>query len=121
MNKIESAKRRNLRRKFSIKKKVKAQKGKLRLCISRSNKNFYAQVIDDAAGTTLVGLSTMSGEFKDDSNRSNSDSAVKLGKLFAEKAIEKGIKQVVFDRNGYLYHGTIKAFADSARENGLEF
>ena len=88
---FESAKRRNLRRKFSVKKKVKAQKGKLRLCISRSNKNFYAQVIDDAAGTTLVGLSTMGGEFKDDSNRSNSDSAVKLGKLFAEKAIEKGI------------------------------
>jgi len=121
MKKLKQRKVRLDRRKYRIKKKIKAIKGKNRLCISKSNLNFYAQIIDDSAGTTLVGLSTLSADFSGDKNKGNKESAAKLGKLIAEKAKEKGIEEVVFDRNGYLYHGKIKSFADAAREAGLKF
>ena len=119
MNKIALKKKRIARRRKIIKKRF--TKNKLRLCINKSNYNFYAQIIDDSKGNTVVGVSTLSSEVKDVKNRSNIDAAKILGKLVATKATEKGISEVFFDRNGYLYHGKIKAFADAARENGLKF
>ena len=121
MDKLKLKKKKLQRRKYSIKKKLRAQKGKLRLCISKSNKNFYAQIIDDEKGHTLVGVSTLSDDFKDEKIKNNISAAKALGKKIAEQATAKGIKNVIFDRNGNLYHGKIKAFADAARENGLEF
>ncbi len=121
MNKASVKKIRTRKRKLRIKKSIVPKTHRRRLCISRSNKNFYAQIIDDLEGKTLVGLSTRSSDFKEMKNRGNVEAAKKLGKAIAEKALEKGISEVVFDRNGYLYHGKIKAFADAARENGLKF
>lgn len=122
MDKITLKKKRLVRRKLKIKSKLNLRnKDELRLCISKSNKNFYAQIIDDRKGHTLVAMSTLSKEFADLKNSGNVEAAKKLGKIIAEKAAEKDIKKVVFDRNGNLYHGKIKAFADAARENGLEF
>ena len=109
------------RRKLRIKRKIRAQKGSLRLCISKTNTSFYAQIIDDEKGKTLLGMSTLSESFKDLESKKNIEAAQALGKLFAEKAVGLGLKKVVFDRNGNLYHGKVKAFAESARENGLEF
>lgn len=121
MDKLSLKKKQFERRRVRIKNKVRRNNEVLRLCISRSNQNFYAQIIDDKKGHTLVALSTLSKEFSDDKNRGNIEAAKKLGKIIAEKAVAQGIKSVIFDRNGYLYHGKIKAFADAARENGLEF
>lgn len=121
MNKLKVQKKRTERRKLRIKKKIFAHKNILRLCFSRSNKYFYVQIIDDNAKNTLLGLSTIAEDFKDLKNKANISAAKALGKVLAEKAISKGIKKVVFDRNGLLYHGKVKAFADAAREHGLEF
>ena len=121
MDKLTLKQKKLARRKHYIKKRIRAQKGKLRLCISKSNKNFYAQIIDDEKGHTLVGVSTLAPEFKDLKSSNNIEAAKTLGQALAEKAASQGIKEVVFDRNGNLYHGRVKAFADSARENGLEF
>ncbi len=89
---------------------------KPRLCVFRSNANIYAQIIDDIKGVTLVSASS-----KDLTYGGNVVAAQEVGKLVATKAIEKGIKNVVFDRGGYLYHGRVKALAEAAREAGLEF
>ena len=121
MNKLKIKKRRTDKRKVRIKSRIKSSAERLRMCISKSNKNFYIQIVDDKQGKTLVALSTLSKDFPEMKNTGNISAAKTLGKLFAEKAVKAGIKKVVFDRNGYLYHGKIKAFADSARENGLEF
>ncbi|MCL2156279.1 MAG: 50S ribosomal protein L18 [Leptospirales bacterium] len=121
MDKLSLKKKRFTRRRVRIKNKIRKNSDLLRLCISRSNKNFYAQIIDDSKGHTLVAMSTLSKDFPETKNCGNIEAAKNLGKLIAEKAVATGIKKVVFDRNGYLYHGKIKAFADSARENGLEF
>jgi large subunit ribosomal protein L18 len=91
--------------------------GRPRLSVFRSNKNIYAQLIDDSVGVTLVAASTLEGEQKG----SDRDAAARVGKLIAERALEKGVKDVVFDRGGYIYHGRIKALADAAREAGLNF
>ena len=121
MDKLSLKKKRFTRRRIRIKNKIRKSSDLLRLCISRSNKNFYAQIIDDSKGQTLVAMSTLSKDFPEMKNCGNLEAAKNLGKLIAEKAIANDIKKVVFDRNGYQYHGKIKAFADSARENGLEF
>ncbi len=122
MDKLTLKKKRTIKRKFRIKNRIRSSsRNKLRLCFNKSNKNFYAQIIDDSKGHTVLGLSTLSKDFKDSKSNGNIEAAKKLGKLLAEKALEKGIKQVVFDRNGCLFHGKVKAFADAARENGLEF
>jgi large subunit ribosomal protein L18 len=123
MNKVALKKKRTLRRKLSIKRKLHSDKNcnKLRLCISKSNNSIYVQIIDDQNQKTLVGLSTLSKELSSLKNKGNIAAAKELGKLLAEKAQQNGIKKVIFDRNGYLYHGKVKAFADSAREGGLEF
>jgi large subunit ribosomal protein L18 len=89
-----------------------------RLNVYRSLSHIYAQVIDDQSGITLVSASTMSMKVKTGGNVA---AAKEVGKAVAERAVEKGIKKVVFDRGGYLYHGRIKALADAAREAGLEF
>lgn len=91
--------------------------GRPRLSVFRSSKNIYAQIIDDERGVTLAAASTLEGDAKG----ADKDAAARVGKLVAERAIEKGVKDVVFDRGGFIYHGRIKALADAAREAGLNF
>lgn len=121
MNKLVRQKNKITRRKLRIKKNLKKNRGMLRLCVNRSNKYLSAQIVDDQKGITLLGISSGNKDFPQLKSRKNIEAAKELGKIVAEKAKEKGISTVIFDRNGYLYHGKIKAFADAARENGLEF
>lgn len=92
-----------------------------RLNVYRSLNHIYTQIIDDATGTTIASASTVSKKGEGKKAGGNVESAKEVGKLIAERAQEKGVKKVVFDRGGYLYHGRIKALADAAREAGLEF
>ena len=93
-----------------------------RLAVFRSNNHMYAQIIDDTVGNTLVAASTLEKDIKAELEKTNNvDAAAYLGKVIAEKALEKGIKEVVFDRGGFIYQGKIKALAEAAREAGLEF
>ena len=93
-----------------------------RLAVFRSNNHMYAQIIDDTVGNTLVSASTLQKDVKANLEKTNNvEAAAHLGKVIAEKAIEKGIKDVVFDRGGFIYHGKIQALADAAREAGLNF
>ncbi|HUP43893.1 MAG TPA: 50S ribosomal protein L18 [Thermoanaerobaculia bacterium] len=102
-----------------IRRKVRGTTERPRLAVFRSLKHVYAQVIDDATGTTLASASSRE---KDAATKGSNTAAAKaVGVLIAKKAKDKGITRVVFDRGGYLYHGNIKALADAARENGLEF
>lgn len=118
-NKKEAARR---RRKRSIRKRISGSTERPRLSVFRSNMHIYAQVIDDTTGTTLAAASSQSGELKSDSSeRKKAEVAGLVGKLVAEKCLAKDITQVVFDRNGFIYHGRIKAVADAAREAGLQF
>ncbi|RYE37253.1 MAG: 50S ribosomal protein L18 [Sphingobacteriaceae bacterium] len=105
--------------KKGIRKTLSGSTERPRLSVFRSNKGIYAQVIDDLSGKTIVSASSLSKEFSAEGSKSNQSVAV--GKLVAEKAIAAGIKEVVFDRNGYLYHGRIKSLAEGAREGGLIF
>ncbi len=102
-----------------VRAKVKGTELKPRLCVYRSLNNISAQVIDDDKQVTLVQASTLDKEIK--TKASNIQAATEVGTLIAKRAIEKNIKTVVFDRNGYVYHGKVKALADAAREAGLEF
>ena len=96
--------------------------GRPRLSVFRSSKHIYAQVIDDARGETLASASSLEKEMRAGSNTgADIDAAKAVGKLLAERAVKKGVKEVVFDRGGYLYHGRVKALADAARESGLSF
>ena len=93
-----------------------------RLAVFRSNNHMYAQIIDDTVGNTLVAASTLEKDVKAELEKTNNvDAAAYLGKVIAKKALDKGIKVVVFDRGGFIYHGKIQALADAAREAGLEF
>ena len=93
-----------------------------RLAVFRSNNHMYAQIIDDTVGNTLVAASTLDKDVKAELEKTNNvDAAAYVGKLIAERAIEKGIKEVVYDRGGFIYQGKVKALADAAREAGLEF
>ena len=95
---------------------------KPRLCVFRSNNHMYAQIIDDTVGNTLVAASTLDKEVKAELEKTNDvDAAAKVGAAIAKKALDKGIKTVIFDRGGYIYQGKVKALADAAREAGLEF
>ena len=96
----------------------KLSNGRPRLSVFRSDKNIYAQVIDDASGVTIVSASSLEGGKKQGSDQS---AATEVGKLVAQRAIEKGVSDVVFDRGGYIYHGRVKALAEAAREAGLNF
>ena len=108
----------HLRRAQRVRSRLKeVSSGRPRLSVFRSGKNIYAQVIDDIQGVTVAAASSLEGKAKG----SDKDAAARIGKLVAERAIEKGVKDVVFDRGGYNYHGRIKALADAAREAGLNF
>ena len=107
---------------MKVRKRLSGTAERPRLAVFRSNSHMYAQVIDDTAGNTLVSASTLQKEVKDGLEKTNNiDAAAKLGSVIAKKAIDKGIKTVVFDRGGYIYHGKVKALAEAAREAGLEF
>jgi large subunit ribosomal protein L18 len=105
------------RRKASVRKKVYGTPDRPRLTVFRSHKNIYAQIIDDEAGRTLVAASSMDG----DGYGGNKAAAKAVGSALASKAVGAGIKQVVFDRNGYPYHGRVEELANAAREGGLVF
>ena len=110
---------RRQRLKYHIRKKVKGSSERPRLSVFRSNTGIYAQIIDDINGVTLVSASSV--DLGGRKENSNVDIALQVGKKIAEKAQEAGILAVVFDRNGYLYHGKVKALAEGAREGGLKF
>jgi len=103
-----------------VRKNISGTPERPRLNVFRSLKNIYAQVIDDTEGKTLVSASTLDEGFRG-KNGGNREAAFELGKEVAKRAIEKGIKTVVFDRGGYLYHGRVQRLAEGAREGGLEF
>jgi large subunit ribosomal protein L18 len=105
--------------KKGIRKRLTGSAERPRLSVFRSNKGIYAQIIDDTTGKTLVSASSLAKDFS--ANGTKSDQSKAVGKSVAEKAIAAGINQVVFDRNGYLYHGRIKSLAEGAREGGLNF
>ena len=107
------------RRHYRLRFKIKGTPERPRLCVFRSEKHIYAQVIDDVAGTTLAAASSNEKGFE--GVGSNQEAAKKVGQKVAERALAKGIETVVFDRGGYVYHGRVQALADGAREGGLEF
>ncbi|MFT2007377.1 50S ribosomal protein L18 [Pontibacter sp. 13R65] len=109
---------RRLRIKQGIRNKISGTAERPRLSVFRSNKFIYAQLIDDTTGVTLAAASSAK---LDDAAKANVETSGKVGKAIAEKALEKGITQVVFDRSGYLYHGKVKSLAEGAREAGLKF
>ena len=92
-----------------------------RLCVFRSNNHMYAQIIDDTKGHTICAASTLDKDAKDLEYTDNVEAAAFVGTSIAKKALEKGVKEVVFDRGGFIYHGKVKALAEAAREAGLEF
>jgi large subunit ribosomal protein L18 len=111
-----------LKRKVRLKKRIRGTQERPRLSVFRSCGHMYAQVIDDTTGKTLVDASSLSKEIRERIPRGgNRQGAGIVGEFLAKRALEKGIKRVVFDRNGFLYHGRVKALADSARQHGLEF
>lgn len=107
------------RRHIRVRRKISGTAECPRLCVYRSNKNLFLQIIDDVAGNTLVSCSTLDKEIK--TKHSNKEAAKEVGTMIAKKALEKNIKTVVFDRGGYVYHGVVKEVAEAAREAGLEF
>ena len=111
--------RRKKRQRYKI---SQVSKGKFRLLVHRTNNNMYAQILSKDASKVLVAASTLSKDIKEQiKSGGNKEAAALVGKLVATKALEKNISEVVFDRSGFLYHGRVKALAESARENGLKF
>ncbi len=107
------------RRHIRVRRKISGTADCPRLCVYRSNKNLFVQVIDDVAGVTLCQASTLDKEVK--TKHANKEAAKEVGALIAKRAMEKNIKAVVYDRGGYIYHGVVKELAEAAREAGLEF
>ena len=118
VTRVDTNKKR-LKRHKRVRAKISGTAATPRLCVFRSLKNIYVQIIDDVAGTTLVSASTIEKGFE--VYGGNKEAAKKLGVIVAERAKAKGIEEVVFDRGGYLYHGRVKELADGAREGGLKF
>ncbi|MFB0917884.1 MAG: 50S ribosomal protein L18 [Clostridiaceae bacterium] len=108
-----------VRRHVRVRRKVTGTSERPRLSVYRSEKNIYAQIIDDINGVTLVSASSLENGFE--GNTWNQDAAKKVGEAIAKKAKDKGIDKVVFDRGGYIYHGRVQALAEAAREAGLDF
>jgi large subunit ribosomal protein L18 len=108
-----------MKRHSRVRSKISGTPERPRLSVFRSENNIYAQIIDDVAGSTLVSASTVEKGFE--GNGGNVEAAKKIGALVAERALKKGIEEVVFDRGGYIYHGRVQALADGAREAGLKF
>ena len=119
IRKLNDKQRKRLKRKIHIRKRVVGTAERPRMTVTRSNRNLFVQVIDDSKGVTLASVSTLEKDFS--SLRSNVASGTEIGKEIARRLKEKNISSVVFDRNGYLYHGVVKAVADGARENGIIF
>ncbi len=120
---MEGAKEKQLkkeRRRKRVRKKIQGSPERPRLSVFRSNRHIYAQVIDDTSGRTLVSASTMEKGVETTGKR-KAEAAMEVGRLLARRAREKGVNRVVFDRGGNLYHGRVKALAEGAREEGLEF
>ncbi|WP_417305332.1 50S ribosomal protein L18 [Ellagibacter isourolithinifaciens] len=110
------------RRHRRVRGKISGTPERPRLCVTRSNSNIYAQVIDDASHTTICGVSTLGPEFKATGKKGGTvEGAAEIGTIIGKMAQEKGVTKVVFDRGGHLYHGRVKALADAAREAGLVF
>jgi large subunit ribosomal protein L18 len=114
---------RTLRRTAKVRRNVRRAAGtRARLSVFRSSKHIYAQVIDDAHGSTLASASSLEKDMRESfKTGANIEAAKTVGKRLAERAVAKGVKEVVFDRGAYLYHGRVKALADAAREGGLKF
>ena len=108
-----------IRRHVRVRTKISGTAERPRLCVYRSNKNLFVQVIDDVNGVTLAQASTLDKEVK--TKHANKEAAKEVGTLIAKRALEKNIKSVVYDRGGYVYHGVVKELAEAAREAGLEF
>ena len=108
-----------MKRHARVRGKISGTAERPRLCVFRSENNIYAQIIDDVVGCTLVSASSVEKGFE--GNGGNVDAAKKVGAKVAERALQKGIEEVVFDRGGYIYHGRVKALAEGAREGGLKF
>ena len=120
--KTSARERLRINRKRRVKNHVQKNKEKLRLTVFRSAKHIYAQIINDKEGKTLLAESTMSPAFREKmKNGGNSKAATLIGNLIGEKAIQQGIKEVYYDRNGFIYAGRVKALADGARGKGLKF
>jgi large subunit ribosomal protein L18 len=117
LSRTESTRSRHRR----VRRKVEGTGERPRLAVFRSNQHIYAQVIDDVAQHTLVAASSLETDFKAKSSGNTCEASAEIGKLVAERAAAKGIRSVVFDRGGNLYHGRVKALAEAAREAGLEF
>ena len=107
------------RRHIRVRRKISGTSECPRLCVYRSNKNLFVQIVDDVNQTTLVSASTLDKEVK--TKHANKEAAKEVGALIAKRALEKDIKTVVYDRGGYIYHGVVKELADAAREAGLKF
>ncbi|MGL4489577.1 MAG: 50S ribosomal protein L18 [Rhizobiaceae bacterium] len=119
---MASAKETLVRRATRVRKQIKkVANGRPRLSVHRSSKNIYAQIIDDAKGVTIAAASTLEGGFKSAKTGADTAAAAAVGKLVAERAAKAGVKEVVFDRGAYIYHGRVKALAEAAREAGLTF
>ena len=119
---MKTARQAHDRRTARIRRKLKARAGgRPRLCVFRSSRNIYAQIIEDARGHTLVSVSSIDTALKDEiANGANIEAAARVGRTVAERAAAAGITEVVFDRGGYRYHGRVKALAEAAREGGLK-
>lgn len=107
------------RRHIRVRRKISGTSECPRLCVYRSNKNLFVQIVDDVKQTTLVSASTLDKEVK--TKHANKEAAKEVGALIAKRALERNIKNVVYDRGGYVYHGVVKELAEAAREAGLEF
>jgi large subunit ribosomal protein L18 len=112
---------RRLKIKQRIRKRISGTEGRPRMTVFRSNKQIYVQLVNDLTGETVVSASSKNKEVADKKNITKSEQAKLVGKLVAERSLAKGINRVVFDRNGYLYHGRVRLLAESAREGGLKF
>ena len=122
MGSLNIKKNARLKRKRRIRKKLSGTKEQPRLSVFRSSRHIYAQIVDDTEGHTLVAASSLEKQVREQPRFDNKVAVANfVGKLLAERATDKGIKRVVFDRNGFLYHGRVKAVSDGAREAGLEF
>lgn len=122
MGSLNIRKQARLKRKKRIRKKVFGSQEQPRLCVFRSTRHIYAQIIDDTAGRTLATASSMEKGANEHLEKGNKTAIAKyIGTTVAKRGMEKGIKKVVFDRNGFLYHGRVKAVSDGAREAGLKF
>ena len=122
MNKLQKKQAGLRRRHMRVRGKISGTAQRPRLCITRSNSNLYAQFVDDVAGKTLLGISTLGPDFKaTGKSGATVEGAAAMGEIIGKKALEAGITEIVFDRGGNLYHGRVKELAEAAREGGLKF